>query len=349
VHYLKFNLGTEIMMKTVVCQSPGELRLVERPLPEPADDEVLLRVRRIGLCGTDMHIFRGTQPFLQYPRVMGHELSGEVVTAPEGSGLAAGDQVYVMPYLSCGRCVACGHGNTNCCANIEVLGVHRDGGMAEYLAIPAQFVFKTEGISLDDAALLEFLAIGAHAVRRGNVRPGLNVLVVGAGPIGIAAALFAKLKGGKVTVLDTREDRLAFCREAIDIDHTVVAGEGDKAALADRTNGEFFDVVFDATGNIKAMERGLEFVAHGGAYVLVSIVLDRISFSDPEFHKRETSLLGSRNATADDFREVLAAVKAGLVPTGLIKTHRTTLGGFVDVLPQWMDPASGVIKAIVEV
>jgi len=337
------------MMKTVVCQSPGDLQLVERPLPQAAEGEVLLRVRRIGLCGTDMHIFRGTQPFLQYPRVMGHELSGEVVSAPFGSELAPGDQVYVMPYLSCGACVACRQGKTNCCTNIQVLGVHRDGGMAEYLALPERFVFKTDGISLDDAAMLEFLAIGAHAVRRANVRTGQNVLVVGAGPIGIAAALFAQLQGGKVTVLDAREDRLAFCRKALDVPHTVTVGAEDNARLSELTRGEFFDVVFDATGNVKAMERGLEFVAHGGTYVLVSIVPDRISFADPEFHKRETSLLGSRNATADDFRTVLAAMKAGHVPTGLMNTHRTTLADFVDVLPQWMDPAAGVIKAIVEV
>lgn len=337
------------MMKTVVCPSPGALELVERPVPQAAAGEVLLRVRRIGLCGTDMHIFRGTQPFLQYPRVMGHELSGEVVIAPEDGELALGDQVYVMPYLSCGACVACRQGKTNCCTNIQVLGVHRDGGMTEYLALPARFVFKTDGISLDDAAMLEFLAIGAHAVRRGGVRPGQNVLVVGAGPIGIAVALFARLKGGNVTVLDSREDRLAFCRTALGIEQTVRVDDNDKATLSALTGGEFFDVVFDATGNVKAMERGLEFVAHGGTYVLVSIVLDRISFADPEFHKRETSLLGSRNATADDFREVLAAMKAGLVPTGLMNTHRTTLAEFVDVLPRWMDPAAGVIKAIVEV
>ena len=337
------------MMNSVVCQSPGELALVQRPLPQAQAGEVLLRIRRIGLCGTDMHIFRGTQPFLEYPRVMGHELSGEVVTAPPGSNLSPGDQVYVMPYLSCGKCVACRKGKTNCCTNIRVLGVHCDGGMAEYLALPEQFVFPTEGISLDDAAMLEFLAIGAHAVRRGSVSAGQNVLVVGAGPIGMAVAVFARLKGGKVTVLDGRADRLAFCRDALAAEHTVELGEHDKATLAEVTGGEYFDVVFDATGNVSAMERGLEFVAHGGTYVLVSIVRDRIGFSDPEFHKRETSLLGSRNATADDFKEVLAAIKAGLVPTGLMNTHRSTLAQFVDVLPNWMDPASGVIKAIVEV
>ncbi|MFS2018475.1 alcohol dehydrogenase catalytic domain-containing protein, partial [Massilia sp. CT11-108] len=169
-------------MKCVVCESPGDLQLGFKPVPEAGPGEVLLRVRRIGVCGTDMHIFRGTQPFLAYPRVMGHELSGEVATAPAGSGLAPGDEVLVMPYLSCGDCVACRKGKTNCCTRIQVLGVHRDGGLAEYLAVPAQFVLKTEGISLDDAAMVEFLAIGLHAVRRGAVAAGQRVLVVGAGP-----------------------------------------------------------------------------------------------------------------------------------------------------------------------
>ncbi len=337
------------MMKSVVCQSPGELRMVEAGIPSVNEGDVLIRVRRIGVCGTDMHIFRGTQPFLSYPRVMGHELAGEVVQAPDDSGLASGDTVYVMPYLSCGTCVACRKGKTNCCTRIQVLGVHRDGGMAEYLTVPAQFVFKADGISLDQAAMLEFLAIGAHAVSRAAVHQDQRVLVVGAGPIGIAVSLFARLKGGEVTVLDTRADRLDFCSDAIGVHHAVQAGEGDKDALSELTGGEFFDVVFDATGNVKAMERGLEFVAHGGTYVLVSIVLDRISFADPEFHKRETTLLGSRNATAADFREVLEAMKAGLIPTERLATHRTTLANFIDVLPQWMDPSSGVIKAIVEV
>lgn len=336
-------------MKCVVCESPGDLQLGFKPVPEAGPGEVLLRVRRIGVCGTDMHIFRGTQPFLAYPRVMGHELSGEVATAPAGSGLAAGDEVLVMPYLSCGDCVACRKGKTNCCTRIQVLGVHRDGGLAEYLAVPAQFVLKTEGISLDDAAMVEFLAIGLHAVRRGAVAEGQRILVVGAGPIGVAVALFAALKGAQVTVLDARDDRLGFCRDVLKVAHTVTAGEGDLEALREITGGDFFDAVFDATGNIKAMERGLDFVAHGGTYVLVSIVPERISFADPEFHKRETTLLGSRNATVDDFREVLAAMKAGLVPTRAMNTHRATLDEFIDTLPRWMDPASGVIKAIVEV
>jgi 2-desacetyl-2-hydroxyethyl bacteriochlorophyllide A dehydrogenase len=335
-------------MLTVICETPGTLVAAERSRPVRGANEVLLRVKRVGVCGTDLHIFTGNQPYLAYPRVMGHELSGIVEEADPASGLAAGDPVYVMPYLSCGSCVACRQGKTNCCVNIQVLGVHRDGAFTEYLSLPAQFVHKADGISLDEAAMIEFLAIGAHAVRRGAVREGERVLVVGAGPIGMAAAVFSKLRGAVVTTLDTRADRLAFCRRELHVDATVQIGEHDRAELAKLTDGEFFDVVFDATGNVRAMERGLEFVAHGGRYVLVSIVRDTISFSDPEFHKRETTLLASRNATAEDFSTVLDAMRAGKVPSAALNTHRLKLADVPTQFPALLDASAGVVKAIVE-
>ncbi|WP_133645968.1 zinc-binding alcohol dehydrogenase family protein [Paraburkholderia flava] len=335
-------------MLTVICETPGTLVATERSRPVRGANEVLLRVKRVGVCGTDLHIFTGNQPYLAYPRVMGHELSGIVEEADPASGLAAGDPVYVMPYLSCGTCVACRQGKTNCCVNIQVLGVHRDGAFTEYLSLPAQFVHKADGISLDEAAMIEFLAIGAHAVRRGVVREGERVLVVGAGPIGMAAAIFSKLRGAVVTTLDTRADRLAFCQRELQVDATVQIGEHDRDELVKLTNGEFFDVVFDATGNVRAMERGLEFVAHGGRYVLVSIVRDTIAFSDPEFHKRETTLLASRNATAEDFSTVLDAMRAGKVPTAALNTHRLKLADVPAQFPALLDASAGVVKAIVE-
>ena len=136
-------------MLSVICESPRVLRAHQSDVPERKPGEVLLRVSRVGICGTDLHIFTGNQPYLEYPRVMGHELSGVVVEADGDAGLAVGDGVYVMPYLSCGTCVACRQGKTNCCVNIKVLGVHRDGAMTEYLSVPAQFVHKAEGVSLD--------------------------------------------------------------------------------------------------------------------------------------------------------------------------------------------------------
>lgn len=335
-------------MLTVICEKPGTLLSETRQTPERMKGEVLLRVRRVGVCGTDMHIFTGNQPYLQYPRVMGHELSGTVEAADDDSGLEHGDPVYVMPYLSCGKCIACRNGKTNCCVNIQVLGVHRDGAMTEYLSVPAQFVQKAEGITLDQAAMLEFLAIGAHAVRRGDVGAGQRVLVVGAGPIGMAAMIFAKLRGATVTALDSREDRLRFCSDKIGVAASVSLGDGDAEKLSDLTDGEFFDVVFDATGNANAMRRGFDFIAHGGKYVFISIVRDVISFSDPEFHKREATLLGSRNATQEDFDTVLKAMRAGLIPDEALNTHRLQLSTLPADFPKLLDPSAGVVKAIVE-
>lgn len=335
-------------MLSVVCESPGVLRAQQSDVPVRKAGEVLLRVSRVGICGTDLHIFTGNQPYLEYPRVMGHELSAVVVEADGDSGLATGDGVYVMPYLSCGQCVACRQGKTNCCVNIKVLGVHRDGAMTEYLSVPAQFVHKAQGVSLDQAAMLEFLAIGAHAVRRADVQAGQRVLVVGAGPIGMAAMIFAKLRGGNVVCLDTRDDRLAFCRAQLDVDAAVPVGPDDTAQLSALTNGEFFDVVFDATGNVDAMNRGFGLVAHGGKYTLISIVPGQVSFSDPEFHKRETTLLASRNATAADFETVLEAMRNGRIPDQALNTHRMRLADVPDAFPRLLEPGQTVVKALVE-
>ncbi|MBR8057558.1 zinc-binding alcohol dehydrogenase family protein [Burkholderia dolosa] len=335
-------------MLSVICESPGVLRVQHRDVPVRGRGEVLLRVRRVGICGTDLHIFTGNQPYLEYPRVMGHELSAVVAEADPDSGLQPGDAVYVMPYLSCGQCVACRQGKTNCCVNIRVLGVHCDGALAEYLSVPVRFVHKADGISLDQAAMLEFLAIGAHAVRRADVRPGQRTLVVGAGPIGMAAMIFAKLRGAVVTCLDTRADRLAFCRQHLDVDADVELGPDAAAHLASLTDGEYFDAVFDATGNLDAMNRGFEFVAHGGKYTLISIVRGQVAFSDPEFHKRETTLLASRNATAEDFATVLDAMRASRIPDRALNTHRMQLEDVPDRLPALLDGGQTVVKALVE-
>jgi 2-desacetyl-2-hydroxyethyl bacteriochlorophyllide A dehydrogenase len=335
-------------MLTVICDTPGTLSLKERPTPSRGADEVLIRVRRVGVCGTDMHIYSGRQPYLEYPRVMGHEFAGLVEEAPAGSALKPGDAVFVMPYMSCGSCVACKRGRTNCCVNLQVLGVHRDGAFAEFISVPEAFVHSAEGLTLDQAAMLEFLAIGAHAARRGGVAPGDRVLVVGAGPIGMAALLFSRLRGAEVVAMDSRKERLDICRDHLGAMAGVQVGDGDEQELSRLTAGDFFDVVFDATGNPKAMERGFRFVAHGGRYVFVSIVKDSISFSDPEFHKRETTLLGSRNATMEDFRAVMDAMKANRIPWQALNTHRMRLADMPGKFAQLLDPAEQVVKAIVE-
>jgi 2-desacetyl-2-hydroxyethyl bacteriochlorophyllide A dehydrogenase len=308
---------------------------------------VLIRIRRIGLCGTDYHIFAGDQPFLSYPRVMGHELAGEVAEADADSGLAVGELVTINPYLACGICVACRKGKPNCCVSISVLGVHTDGGMCEYLSVPEGAVIPAGTLTADQAAMVEFLSVGAHAVRRGEVRPGDSVLVVGAGPIGVAVALFAGLAGARVTLADTSRQRLDYARDAIGIADVALVGEGFEAALAERTGGDFFDLVFDATGNSRAMEKGFSYVAHGGSYVLVSVVKQDITFPDPEFHKREMRLIGSRNATNEDFRAVIAAIEQGRIPTDAIKTHAFPLADAPQQIPELISDQGSVLKAIV--
>lgn len=336
-------------MKALLCVQPGELAVVERPRPLPGQGEVLVRIRRAGVCGTDFHIFEGSHPFLQYPRVIGHELSGEIAEAGPGCSAEAGQRVVIVPYLSCGACVACRRGKTNCCQRISVLGVHVDGGMAEYLCVPERNVIQTEDISLDHAAMVEFLSIGAHAVRRAQPRSGDRVLVVGAGPIGLGCMLFAQLAGCSVTALDFRQDRLDFCRTQLRVDHTAKAGPHLLQDLSALTNDDLFDIVIDATGNAASMMASFNYVAHGGAYVLVSVVRETISFADPVFHGREISLLGSRNATLEDFQTVLSAIRAGKLPMASLASHRAALDESPARFAEWLKPETQVIKAIIEI
>ncbi|RVI74112.1 zinc-binding alcohol dehydrogenase family protein [Sinorhizobium meliloti] len=335
-------------MKAVVCSEPGRLAVVARSGPEaPPPGSVRLAVSRVGICGTDYHIFEGKHPFLEYPRVMGHEISARVIEGGPGTRLAPGTLVVVNPYLSCGECIACRKGKPNCCTAIRVLGVHTDGAFCEEIVMPEQNLYPAEGLSPEAAAAVEFLAIGAHAVRRSAAGRGVRSLVIGAGPIGLGTALFSRIAGHDVRLLDTSEERLAFATGKLGFSPGILAG--DDAALAQATGGDGFDVVFDATGNAQSMERAFGHVARGGTLVFVSVVKEEIRFSDPEFHKREMTLVASRNATRENFDHVIQSLAAGLVPIEALVTHRTTLEDLVRDLPRWVHDKSGLVKAVVAV
>lgn len=333
-------------MKAVVCTRPYDLQLVERPVPERRDGEVLVRMRRVGLCGTDYHIYAGRHPFLNYPRVMGHELAGEIAEVGAGSSFQAGQMVAINPYLNCGSCIACRRCKPNACVNIQVLGVHADGGMCEIVAVPEAALIDASGLTLDQAATLEFLAIGAHAVARARLRAGDRVLVKGAGPIGVASALFAKLEGAKVTIADTRAARLEYARDNLGLNDIVTVDSGFAWALAERTDGEMFDVVFDATGALAAMAQSLDHIAHGGTLVLVGVAPGDLIFPDPEFHKRETTLIASRNALSADFKRVAAALRSGQIPSEALRTHTVAFEDIPLRLPQLIEEADHVLKAM---
>ncbi|MBE9666679.1 zinc-binding alcohol dehydrogenase family protein [Mucilaginibacter boryungensis] len=336
-------------MKVLVCEEPGKLAYEEKEAAVAQPRESLIRIKRIGICGTDLHAYEGTQPFFSYPRILGHELSGYLVEPNGAEGFTKNEAVTFIPYFNCGTCIACRSGKPNCCASIKVCGVHVDGGMVEYLAVPSYALVHGEGLSYDELALVEPLAIGAHGVRRAGVEAGEYVLVIGAGPIGLGTMEFARIAGGKVIAMDMNQGRLDFCRDKLKVDHIInVTTDDVMQKLSDITGGDMPTVVIDATGSLRAINNGFQYMAHGARYVLVGLQKAEISISHPEFHKREATLMSSRNATRADFEHVIASMKKGLVdPTNYI-THRVKFDEVKDQFESWLDPANGVIKAMVE-
>ncbi len=337
-------------MNTIVCEEVGRFAWTQMPKPSPTPGEAIIRVRRIGICGTDLHAYRGNQPYFTYPRILGHELSGTIHwIGDHDAGFTIGDEVSIIPYLHCGSCIACRNNKTNCCTSMRVLGVHVDGGMTEFISVPVTHLVRTNGISLDDAALIEPLSVGAHAVRRAGHMQGESVLVIGGGPIGLGVMAIAKLQGAKVIAMDIDEDRLEFCRTWAGVDATVNARENPAASIAELTGGDYPTVVFDATGNASSMSNAIQYVAHGGRLVYVGLVKGEITLNDPELHKRELTILCSRNAVKDDFEYVLNLIRDGHLHVDEYVTSRASFEHLIDQFEVWLKPSSKVIKALVEV
>lgn len=336
-------------MQTIVLERPGEFRLGQAAEPgRPGPGEARVRIRRVGVCGTDLHAFRGKQPFFTYPRIVGHELGVEVLEAAPGTGLAPGDRCAVEPYLHCGTCLPCRRGKTNCCVRLQTLGVHIDGGMQELLRLPAAKLHPSSRLSLDELALVEMLSIGAHAVRRAELQPGERTLVIGAGPIGLSTAAMARLVGAQVLLLDVSAPRREIAARALP-GVTCLEGGGEVAARLEALgSGDLPTAVFDATGNPQSMMRAVELVSNGGKLIFVSLVQADLTFHDPELHRRELTLLRSRNATAADFRWVLDSLEQGRLDMRPWITHRAGAADTPAAFPGWLDPASGILKALVE-
>lgn len=338
-------------MRTIRLAEPGRFELLDLPAPgEPGPDEALVRVRRIGVCGTDLHAFRGRQPFFSYPRVLGHELAVEVLdVAANGRGIRSGDVCAVEPYLHCGRCVACRRGKTNCCERLRVLGVHVDGGMRDQIVVPVEKLHLSRGLSLDALAVVEMLCIGAHAVRRAAIEPGDDVLVIGAGPIGLSVMAFARLAGGHVAGLELRADRRQFARDHLGIERWVEPRENSgEEAVRDGLGGELPQVVLDATGHPASMQHAFRYVCHGGRLVYVGLFQGDVTFHDPWFHSHEMTLLSSRNATGDDFDFVIDTLASGRLDVAPWITHRLRFEETPEVFPSLLEPENGVVKAEIE-
>lgn len=338
-------------MKGIICEEVERFKF-SNELPEPVmkEGEAIVAIKRVGICGTDLHAFKGNQPFFSYPCILGHEIAGivEQIGANQ-EGIQVGDQVIIIPYLHCGNCVACRNGRTNCCTDMKVLGVHVDGGMRERIAVPITNLLPTAGLTLDQSAVVEPFAIGAHAVRRSGLHAGETVLVIGGGPIGLGVMAFARSRGARVIAMDVNEERLTFCGEWAGAEVLVQALNDPLGDILAANGGELPTVVFDATGNQLSMTSAFQYVANGGRLVYVGLVKATIQFDDQEFHKREMTLMGSRNATHEDFMEVMKAIRSGSIDVGPYITHRVSFENMIHTFEEWLDPTNKVIKAIVEI
>jgi 2-desacetyl-2-hydroxyethyl bacteriochlorophyllide A dehydrogenase len=339
-------------LQTIILNEPGRFELIDTvPPSEPPLGHVLVRVHRIGVCGTDLHAFRGEQPFFTYPRILGHELGVEVVAlAPDVAlELAPGDRCAVEPYLNCGACIACRAGKINCCVQLQVLGVHIDGGMREQIVVPAAKLHRSAALSFEQLALVETLGIGAHAVGRAQIRSDEWALVIGAGPIGLTVMQFARLAGARVIALDLDLGRLEFCRRQLGVEQTVMSGEGALETIRELTDGDLPTVVFDATGSSRSMHVAFHYVANGGRLVFVGLFQGDVTFHDPEFHRRELTLLASRNATGAELRRIIGLIECGQIDTLPWITHRAPLTEAPTQFPSWLRRETGVIKAMLTI
>ena len=341
-------------MNALVLEHPG--RIATHAAAEasgPGPGEALVRVHRVGVCGTDLHAFRGRQPFFTYPRILGHELGVEVLAVGPGvDHVAPGDGAAVEPYLNCGHCIACRRGRPNCCAWMQIIGVHADGGMRRQLVVPAAKLHVSRSLSYDQLALVEPLATGAHAVERAGLEPEETVAVVGAGPVGLAVIQFALTAGCRVIVIDINSRRLAFCRDTFGLadEDLVNAGRIDVLdRLTELTGGDLPTAVFDVTGNAASMAASFTYPAYGGRLAFVGLFSGNVSFHDPSFHRRALTLFASRNALPENFRQVLRLLERGEIDTTAWITHRATLAEAPDCFEEWTRPETGVLKAMIHV
>lgn len=337
-------------MKTIVLEKPGNFIRTETDPPEgPGPGEAEVAVLRVGICGTDLHAFRGRQPFFDYPRILGHELGVEVIAV--GSDVEAvkvGDRCAVEPYLNCGTCIACRQGKTNCCEQLQVLGVHIDGGMRERILVPAHKLHLSNSLEVEQLALVETLGIGAHAVDRAKPEKGESVLVIGAGPIGLSVIQFAQVVGAHIVLLELNKGRMAFARAHFDIAHGIESLDRVEDDLRQAFSGDFPTAVFDATGNVNSMNSAFQYVANGGRLTLVGLVQDNITFYDPEFHRREITLLATRNSQTKDFRRIITLMESGAVDTRPWITHQAGFEDMIGAFPTWLEPDQGVVKAMMK-
>ena len=333
-------------MKAWFLLGPEQLESRDIPDPELKSDEALVRVRAVGICGSDAEAFAGTHPLPNYPRLPGHEFAGEVVAVgAEWRGLPVGTRVAVDPALSCGRCYACGQGQHNCCVEVSIAGVHRPGAMAEHVVCrAAQLAPIPEIMTFETAAMVETLSIGAQATLRAQIVEGDRVVILGAGPIGLCCLMMAKLKSAEVLISEPLDWRRVLAAE-LGADACV-----DPASLADAarefTGGYGAHVVIDATGEVEATESAFSLVGSAGRVVILTLSAEPIRVRPWQLVRQELTVLGSR-LTRADFGELVNLVASGKAPIDKLVTHRYPMAAVAQAYRDVGARVEGLVKAVV--
>ncbi|MDP7048707.1 MAG: zinc-binding alcohol dehydrogenase family protein [Verrucomicrobiota bacterium] len=337
-------------MKAIILEKPEHFTHADIDEPgQPGPGEALVEVHRVGICGTDVSGYLGKMPFFTYPVIPGHELGVQVVAVGEGvDRVNPGNRCSIEPYMNCGECYACRKGSTNCCESLKVIGVHKNGGMCDRFVLPAHKLHPSAKLTMEQLALVETLAIGCNCVNRAATQAGDKVLVIGAGPIGMATIEFLKVAQAEITVMDMNETRLQFCKEKLGVDHTVVfKKEGTEADQLRVVNGgDLPNTVIDATGSHISMSNAFQYCSFTGQVLYVGITTQELSFKHVAIHRPELTIKASRNAVPGDFTRIISLIEDGVINTDPWLSHHASYDDFIDEFPNWLRPETGVIKAV---
>jgi L-gulonate 5-dehydrogenase len=338
--------------KSLVLREPFNAVVEEVPMPQPGPGEALVQVKCVGVCGTDIRSWQGRHSFTSYPRVPGHEVSGIVVefgSQTESRGIALGDPVVIEPMIACGKCYSCSIGRYNCCENLEVLGVHRDGAMQEYLCVPASLLHKAPpGSNFVGLSFVEPACVGLHAINRSRASAGDTVAVIGAGNIGLLMIQILKAKGANVIAIDVKDSRLNLARR-LGADLVINSQRDDPVKEAKEfTGGTGVPVVFEAVGVAETVLLTFELVSYAGQIVLVGVCPDEVRLRPDFLNKRELDVLASRNSKGA-FPGVLDLVREGKLVTEELVSRRITIGEFNETMREVTSANRDEVKIVVDV
>ncbi len=334
-------------MKALVIRKPGEAAIETVPEPVRRRDEVLLKVRMIGMCGSDLNSFRGKNPLVQYPRIPGHEIAATVVEDRRSDGaFLAGVNVTLSPYTSCGKCAACLRNRPNACRRNETLGVQRDGAMTEYISVPPAKLYRAN-LSLKELCLVEPLTVGFHAAVRGRVTGADTVAIFGCGGVGLGAIAASHFAGAKTIAVDLDDQKLSIARSAGAVESINTVRETLHARLLELTNGHGPDVIIEAIGLPETFRAAVEEVAFTGRVVYIGYAKEPVAYETRLFVQKELDILGSRNALPHDFERVIQMLEEHRFPVEAAVGSVVTLDEVPGILQAWSENPSRFTKIMV--